>query len=107
MPAPVRSSIGFPIRIFIDIPSMDVLEAVNALVNDVNMYLAPFASGGPPNTPNVTTVGGLPASASEGTIWFATDGRKIGEGPGAGTGVLVYRSAMAWRVTSTDAPVTS
>jgi hypothetical protein len=38
---------------------------------------------------------------------YATNGRKVGEGAGAGTGVPVYFSNGAWRVYSTDAPVAS
>jgi hypothetical protein len=51
------------------------------------------------------TVANLPTDASEGTIAFATNGRKVGQGAGAGTGVPVYFSAGAWRVFSTDSPV--
>jgi len=53
------------------------------------------------------TVAGLPASPGEGAIAFATNGCKIGEGTGAGTGVPVYFSLSSWRVFSTDVPVTS
>jgi hypothetical protein len=42
---------------------------------------------------------------TEGSIAFATNGRKVGEGPGAGTGVPVYFSNGFWRVYSTDQPV--
>lgn len=41
----------------------------------------------------------------EGTSAWATNGRKIGEGPGAGTGVGVRYSLGQWRCVSTDAPV--
>jgi hypothetical protein len=53
------------------------------------------------------TVADLPASASEGTISFATDGLKVDEATGFGTGVPVYWSDGAWRVFSTDQPVQS
>jgi hypothetical protein len=36
---------------------------------------------------------------------YATNGRKVGEGAGAGTGVPVYYSNGSWRVYSTDAAV--
>ena len=55
---------------------------------------------------NRYTVVKLPAG-TEGRIAFATNGRKVGEGPGAGTGVPVYFSNGFWRVFSTDAAVTS
>ena len=51
------------------------------------------------------TVAGLPAATSDGRLAYASNGRKVGQGVGAGTGVVVYFSAGAWRVFSTDAPV--
>jgi hypothetical protein len=50
------------------------------------------------------TVALLPAGV-EGAITYATNGRKVGEGAGLGTGVPVYFSNGAWRVFSTDAAV--
>jgi|SRR5579859_649872 len=47
----------------------------------------------------------LPNNPRSGTVVFCLDGRKVGEGPGAGTGVPVYWSAGRWRVFSTDIPV--
>jgi hypothetical protein len=102
MSAPLRSKVSSPINEFVDIPSNDTLDAVNALVNDLNRYLAFFALGIPFNS---STVANLPSGVSEGTRWWALDGRKIGEGIGQGTGVEVYWSDGAWRVESTDAPV--
>ena len=51
------------------------------------------------------TVATLPVGYAEGTISYASDGRKVGETPGSGTGVPVYFSNGSWRVFSTDAPV--
>jgi hypothetical protein len=48
------------------------------------------------------TVVVLGSSGVEGQIAYATNGRKVGEGSGAGTGVPVYFSNGAWRVYSTD-----
>ena len=47
----------------------------------------------------------LPAGANavDGQLAFCTNGRKVGEGPGAGTGVPVYFDGADWRVYSTDA----
>lgn len=56
--------------------------------------------------PGKFTVAGLPVGA-EGQIAYATNGRKVGEGAGAGTGVPVYFSNAAWRTYSGDAAVTS
>jgi hypothetical protein len=52
-------------------------------------------------------VASLPASPQEGYIAYATNGRKVGEGAGSGTGVPVYFSNGAWRVFSTDQPVSA
>jgi hypothetical protein len=53
------------------------------------------------------TVAALPTAKGlvESQTAFATNGRKVGEGAGAGTGVPVYWSNGAWRVYSTDQPV--
>jgi len=59
-----------------------------------------------PVTPGKYTVVGLP-SGVEGQHAYATNGRKVGEGPGAGTGVPVYFSNGSWRVFSTDLAVAS
>ncbi|MDN7879328.1 hypothetical protein [Burkholderia aenigmatica] len=52
-------------------------------------------------------VASLPAGAVEGQTAWAKNGRKVGEGAGAGTGVPVYWSNGAWRVYSTDAAVSA
>jgi hypothetical protein len=53
------------------------------------------------------TVAQLPANKDlvESQTAFATNGRKVGEGAGHGSGVPVYWSAGFWRVYSTDTPV--
>jgi len=53
---------------------------------------------------NTFTVATLPAG-TEGMRAYATNGRKVGEGAGLGTGVPVYFSNALWRVLSTDAAV--
>ena len=53
----------------------------------------------------VGPVASLATGLGEGEDGYATDGRKVGEGPGAGTGVPIYWSTGAWRVYSTDSPV--
>lgn len=57
-----------------------------------------------PVSPKAYTYANLP-SATVGAIAFCSNGRKVGEGPGAGTGVPVYYTTGNWRVFSTDAPV--
>jgi len=53
------------------------------------------------------TVAALPSSPTplEGAIAFATNGRKQGEGLGAGTGVACYFSNLRWRRFSDDTQV--
>lgn len=51
------------------------------------------------------TVAGLPTSFGIGSVAFATDGRKDGEGAGNGTGVLTYWDGSAWRRTADDTTV--
>lgn len=49
-------------------------------------------------------VANLP-SPTVGRIAFASNGRKSGEGAGAGTGVQVYADGTAWRRVSDDTTV--
>ena len=51
------------------------------------------------------TVATLPNNPIVSQTAYATNGRKVGEGAGSGTGVPVYFSNGAWRVYSTDAVV--
>ena len=53
----------------------------------------------------VFAVAKLPAKPKDGTFAYASDGRKVGQGPGAGTGVPCYYSAGAWRRFSDDTAV--
>jgi hypothetical protein len=94
----------FPIKQFAYVPPEIVTDAFNVLINDLNSYLSSinFSSGMDLGS---FTVAALPGSASEGSRAYATNGRKIGEGPGLGTGVWVYFSGGLWRTLSTDAPV--
>jgi len=43
------------------------------------------------------TVAGLPTMSRVGQTAYTSDGRKVGEGAGAGTGVLVFYDGIAWR----------
>jgi len=65
--------------------------------------------GGQPGytgSPGQYLVANLPMRAcNPGDSLWAIDGRKVGEGPGNGTGVPVYWSATEWLVFSTDTPV--
>jgi len=47
----------------------------------------------------------LPTPGQAGRRFFITDGRKIGEGAGAGTGVSAYDDGLAWNRYSDDTVV--
>ena len=47
----------------------------------------------------------LPTPGQAGRLRFVTDGRKTGEGVGAGTGTPAYDDGVAWRRTSDDTTV--
>ena len=101
MAVPPRSAVsGFPIRVFIEIPSADTLDAINAFINDMNKYLGGFFFGLPQLTFSLAT---LPVTAAEGTSAWIADGKKIGET--TGTGIYAYFSHGSWRTVSTDAPI--
>jgi hypothetical protein len=51
------------------------------------------------------TVANLPASPPAGSIAYASNGRKTGEGAGAGTGIPCYFSSSNWRRYSDDSVV--
>lgn len=51
-------------------------------------------------------VASLPVGAN-GQIVYASNGRKVGEGAGSGTGVIVYFSNSSWRTFSGDGVVTA
>jgi hypothetical protein len=74
----------------------NVRTAINALIAQANANPVLLSY----------TVANLPAGSS-GALAYATNGRKVGEGAGAGTGVPVYYSTSHWRVFSTDAVVAS
>lgn len=61
-------------------------------------------SGGPLKVKSYT-VAGLPAAGTAARVAFASNGRKAGEGGGAGTGVLVFDDGTAWRACDTGATV--
>jgi hypothetical protein len=85
----------------------DLLEDI-ALVADGSTVPTGNATGSivaqGPISAGQYTVANLPVGA-EGQTAYATNGRKVGEGAGSGTGVPVYFSNTHWRVYSTDAQV--
>ena len=89
-------------------PSGQIRMTVNGLErwfwgdNDSGPITAPL------RLPDVTlaTANAL-TGLTDGQMIYITNGRKVGEGEGAGTGVMAYYSASSWRVFSTDAAVTT
>jgi hypothetical protein len=106
---PDYPSAGYPIRKFLRVENSRLTDALNTLINDVNVAI-PLGGGGGGGGgapyEGAFTVAALPAG-TEGQTAYATNGRKIGEGSSAGSGVYVYYSLGFWRVFSTDAPVLS
>lgn len=47
----------------------------------------------------------LPVAGEFGRLRFVTNGRKSGEGAGAGTGVLCYDDTLSWKRTADDTTV--
>lgn len=95
----------YKIPLFVGQTAADMITMrFNDLINQINLgfgtvgTLIPFAGS--------STVALLPAGIDQ-QIAYATNGRKIGEGAAAGTGVYVYFSSGQWRVFSDDAPVRS
>jgi len=83
-------------------------DIFNVIINAYNAFgLSVSQSSVTVNSLGSFTVPNLPTSPAEGVFAYAMDGRKVGEGSGSGTGVMVYFSNGAWRVFSTDAPVLS
>jgi len=81
----------------------DTTTAINAAASALASAAAAAASAGGGGISR--TVALLPPSPGEGIPAWATNGRKIGEGVGVGTGVAVRYSAGFWRNVSNDAPV--
>jgi hypothetical protein len=97
-------------------------QAVNSTQNNSLIFKDTGLSGDSSSAPTGNTTGGLVLvnaasfgqyvvsglpTGVEGRLLYATNGRKVGEGSGSGTGVPVYFSNGAWRVFSTDANVQS
>lgn len=57
------------------------------------------------HTPPSVLVVNLPATAIPGTMRFVTNGRKVSEGAGAGTGTTAVWDGTAWRRVADDTTV--
>ena len=54
-----------------------------------------------------STVSGLPSAATAGKFLLVTDGRKVGEGAAAGTGVLCQSNGTNWKTVDDGSTVAS
>jgi len=75
------------------------LTALQNLVVSVNALNKAFAAYfvAHPTLAAVSSVAGLPASGATGRVGYASDGRKVGEPAGGGTGVPVWFDGTNWR----------
>ena len=105
-------------RVFIPGPNVDIAAGASATLagindNDIveNDVLASYIEDGTVTvsiTRSVGTVAELLAVVGfEGQVAYATNGRKTGEGGGAGTGIPCYWSAATWRRYYDDAQITA
>ena len=80
-----------------------VVASASEITSITNDRAAVLAGG----TPRLTgyTVAALPPAPTGFPIAFATDGRKLSEGAGVGTGVACYWDGVAWRRSSDDTTV--
>lgn len=77
------------------------MDRINARLRAVEVQERSEVTGGV----ETFTVATLPAAGENGRMRFVSDGRKMGEGAGAGTGVVVYDDSVAWRRTADDTTV--
>lgn len=100
---------GMRIRSGSNAVRVDVYDAANQYTGEVFEISTVFNSRTVtfygPVIPATYTVAALPLTPAEGAIAYASNGRKSGEGAGAGTGVPVYYSAGKWRVYRDDSEV--
>ena len=94
------------IKLFIGgIAVTQIVESLNSLIRDLNSRLTGLATQA---YVGVYTVAGLPAGVDGlGLLAYASDGLKVGELTGAGTGTMVYYSGGYWRTFSSDQPVSN
>lgn len=78
------------------------LQAQNILLGEILQQMRAIS------TPLlVYTVAGLPASAPNAVMVYASNGRNTGEGAGAGTGCVVVGNGAVWRAIWSGVAVTS
>lgn len=84
-------------------------STINRMMRTIEMTMRKMISMGKVKVTTATldplTVAALPVRVLPGTIAYASNGRKNGEGAGAGTGVLVFHDGTAWRACDTGQTV--
>lgn len=96
--AGLLGSDGYQLKVSPDGSTFHQVYAVDQTTGNIAFKALLFAAS--------YTVAALPAGLN-GALAFATNGRKIGEGAGAGTGVVVAFSNGSWRRLSDDSVVAS
>jgi hypothetical protein len=82
------------------------LNAANRAVDVVNLLNNSVVTQQTATALSSYTVANLPTSGiAASQLAYASNGRKNGEGAGAGTGVMVFRDGTAWRACDTGATV--
>ena len=79
----------------------DVIEALLARIKALEANGRSEVSG----SIEAITFANLPTPGQPGRLRFVIDGRKVGEGGGAGTGTPAYDDGIAWRRTGDDTTV--
>lgn len=82
------------------VPPNATPQMINGFARLVEQTFRQFASRGSNSVVSInyypTEVANLPARSRAGDTMYASDGRKNGEGPGVGTGVLVFFDGTNW-----------
>jgi hypothetical protein len=94
------------IPLYVRVSTDLLLQTFNGLINDINSRIQQL-SGITTNYVGAYAVASLPVSPAAYSVAFATDGLKLGETTGNGTGIPVYYSNGEWRSYATDATVES
>ncbi len=88
----------------------EVNERIDALRSDVTTFIARAERSEVTGSAEEIAFADLPTIADSpmnGNLYWVTDGRKMGEGAGAGTGVLVYynEATTTWKRIADDSDV--
>ena len=99
-----RTSWFSPIQQFVLVDPSMITDALNVLIADLNAAYNVLGVSGS-NYLGAFAYASLPVAPTAGSSAYCSNGRKVAEGAGSGTGVLCYYSLGAWRVFFDDSPV--